>query len=80
MYGQSSFRRSLTKLDERMMVLSQIDSGIRIGRLQGELHQMQLHAHYRDGCPLPKYERTPEYRLMKHYEREYHRRVKEFSR
>lgn len=72
MYGQYRTDRTLAKMDDRMMELSRLDSAIKFGRLQAELRESQLRNFYMGIGPDPgKYERTPEYRLMRHLEREF---------
>jgi hypothetical protein len=70
----SRFEHRLRKLDDRMTELHRLDSAIKLGRLQGELFKMQQrNAFFDQSQPKPKYERTPESRLEKHYAREYER-------
>ena len=64
--------RSLEWLDNRTMELSRFDQAVRLGRIEGETKGMLRMM----GKPM-KYERTPESRLQKHYEREYNRKVKQ---
>lgn len=63
--------RRLRWLDDRAVQLMHLDSAIRLGRIEGESAVMAR----RSGEPF-KYERTNEYRLMRHYEREYNRIMK----
>lgn len=57
------------RLDDRMMVLYQIDEAVKRGRFQGETVGMLVMA----VGERKKYERTAESRLLKHYERQWKR-------
>lgn len=64
----SRYQRTLERLDDKAMMNYRIDEAIKLGRLQGETAGVLRalgHEH--------KYDRTPEYRLMKHQLREYKR-------
>lgn len=61
--------RLLRWLDDRSMELYRLDQAIRLGRIEGEAASTIF---WTSGAPH-KYERTNEYRLMRHYEREYKR-------
>lgn len=63
--------RRLRWLDDRTMQLYRLDNAIKTGRIEGELRQMKLQNGER-----ATYERTPEHRLQRHYEREYNRLVR----
>ena len=70
----SKREKAMRRLDDRISELHRIDSAIKLGRLQGELMQMQKDF---PSCEKPQpYERTPEYRLQMHLEREYRRLAK----
>lgn len=56
-----------------MVKLYRIDAAIRPGRMEGELMEMRKRMYYEGHLKkMPdKYERTPEYRLMRWYERQF---------
>jgi hypothetical protein len=68
------------KLDDRMMVLYQMNSAIELGRMQGQLHESQMQRYYRGEGPKPKYDVTPEHKLQRHLEREWKREKRNASK
>lgn len=65
------------KLDDRIMVLYQMDQAIQIGRLQGENYGMRMQTYYRGEGPMPEpLGVTAEHKLQRHLEREFKREKK----
>ena len=59
-----------------MVQLMQQNSAIQLGRMQGELYQLQLQKYYNGKGDKPKYTVTPEHKLQRHLEREWYRERK----
>lgn len=68
-----SVAREAERMDNRMLELYKIDAAIKLGRMEGELMEMRKRMYYEGHLKeMPaKYERTPEFRLMRWYGKQF---------